>query len=70
MSDEGFQERPPARPTPLPADVNALMRRYGGLDYLMAETLLWFTDEELQVFLQKHGIPPYDTPKEEVSTEE
>ena len=70
MSDEGFQERPPVRPTPSPADVAALMRRYAGLDFLMAETLLWFTEEELQVFLQKHNIAPYDTPKEEVCTEE
>ena len=47
---------PPSRPTPSEADVQALMRRFPGLDHCMSQTLLWFTEQELQVFLQKYGL--------------
>ena len=44
---------PQKRHKPSPQEVKRLQELYPKLDYLMCETLLWFSDEELQVFASK-----------------
>ena len=44
---------PQKRTKPTAQEVKRLQDMYPKLDYLMAETLLWFTDEELQAFASK-----------------
>ena len=44
---------PQKRTKPTAQEVKLLQDMYPRLDYLMAETLLWFTDEELQAFASK-----------------
>ena len=41
----------PTKPKPTPVQVYKLMEEYTRLDYLMAETLLMQTEEELERYL-------------------
>jgi hypothetical protein len=48
---EPAAEAPTPKPKPTPQQVYKLMEEYTRLDYLMAETLLMQTEEELERYL-------------------
>ena len=49
----GLDETSPKLEKPSPQTVQALMKMYPMLDYLMAETILSFSEKELGEFLEK-----------------